>query len=536
MPCGVALAATAPSAGTVLQQSLPQPAPLQAPGSVLELPTPKLQKSQSSLRIPVRSISIRGNHLMSDSALQPLVDGAVGKTVTLGQLQAAVHRITEAYHRHGYPLSYAYLPAQSVRHGHIDVRVIEARYDRVTIHNTSRLSDGEARRTLGIAAGEAVASGPLNRGLLLLNRTPGVRVGATFVPGAQPATSTLKLALHRGRLFDASVGEDNYGSASTGRYRTLANLSLNNPLGYGSQLAVNGLTTSGGLLHSGGFALTSPGIWQGLRAGVYGSRTIYRLGGAFASLGERGYANQIGVDLSYPLILEPGRLLSARLDLLRNGLGTSASGYDRRSHLYLQRLTVSGVYANGLGGISSASVQVTHGHLTGDSADARSAHTQIGSGGGFWMGQLTLSQSQPLVAGLVGRLSLTGQAASRNLDSSQKLYLGGPYGVMSYAVGEAGGDEGVLARARLSHRVPLPRVAGRLSAALLLQGGTVWVNHSIYTGYNASNRINVGGAGIGLRYQWRRHVSARFAYVRTLGSGLSNPQGGELWASLKLSL
>jgi hemolysin activation/secretion protein len=44
-------------------------------------------------------------------------------------------------------------------------------------------------------------------------------------------------------------------------------------------------------------------------------------------------------------------------------------------------------------------------------------------------------------------LSLTGQAASKNLTSAEKFSLGGPNGVRAYPVGEAAGDSGQLAQA-----------------------------------------------------------------------------------------
>lgn len=531
-----ALGASAPSAGTILQQSQPAQKLPKPPGQVLKLPAPVRQMSRSKLLVPIKSIRIVGNHWLKTAQLKPLVAPLEGHTVTLGMLQKAVSRITAAYRRHGYILAYAFLPVQTVRHGVVEVRVIEPRYDRVEVTGHGRLRPSQARHTLGVKPGQPISLKPLNRGLLQLLRTPGVRVGAIFIPGAQPSTSALRLKLLPAPLFRGSVAEDNYGADSTGRYRTLADVSLDNPFGFGSQFAVNGLTTSGGLLHSGGFAVVSPDLWNGLRAGVYGSRTLYRLGGAFASLGQRGHAEQMGVDITYPVILQPGRLLTARLDLLRNGLEerNTLTGYDKRSHLYLGRLSLNGVYAGRSGGLNTAQLSIVRGTLAGDNATARLDQAAVGSAGAFWLGALTVSRNQPLWLGFAGRLSVSGQAASTNLDGSQKLYLGGPRAVMSYPVGDVGGDEGIFARGRLSHRLRLPHWVGRLRVALLVQGGTVWVNHSVYAGFSGSNRMSVGGAGVGLNYAWRHHLHIRIDYVHVLGAS-SNAQGGEVWARLRLS-
>jgi hemolysin activation/secretion protein len=47
--------------------------------------------------------------------------------------------------------------------------------------------------------------------------------------------------------------------------------------------------------------------------------------------------------------------------------------------------------------------------------------------------------------------SFSGQRASKNLDSSEEFFLGGPNGVRAYPQGEGAGDEGWLSRLELRH-------------------------------------------------------------------------------------
>lgn len=537
---GVAHAAP-PSPGTVQQQVTPPAALPEAPAPVLNLPAPGKRTGKSSVRIPVKQVVITGNTLIPTADLLPLVQDIENKTVTLGDLQQAASRITDRYHTQGYPLAYAYLPAQKIKDGKLTIAVVEPRYDRISIDDASRLNTVQAQRTLGLSAGEPIEQAPLERGLLLLNQTPGIRVAGTLVPGAKPATSTLDARLSDTPMLRLSAMVDNYGDRSTGRTRGLVSASLDNPFGYGSQIAVNGLTTSGGLLHAGGFNLLSPNLYDGLRASAYGSRTDYKLGGAFADLGQSGQATQLGLALNYPLLLKPGRILNARLDWQRNRFKQTSTvvGLDDRSHVDLVRLTLNGAIADRLRGMTAGGISLTRGRLSLDSNDARMADAMgPHAAGAFWVGQLHVRRNQPLPGNFRLQAGLSAQIASHNLDDSQKFYLGGPYGVMSYPVSSGAGDSGALLRLKLSHDLPLP-LPGRLEAAVLGQYGEIWLNHSPYAGAIEPNRQHMGGAGVGLSYRWSTHLIARLYYIHRVGSkpaSVTTDNKQMLWASLRLDL
>ncbi|MDA8361480.1 MAG: hypothetical protein M0Z44_05725 [Gammaproteobacteria bacterium] len=532
-------ARAAPSAGTILQQTMPPPVAPVPPRSVITLPVPRLQHSRAQVKIPIAHIHVVGNTVLPKQVLSRFTRQVTGHTVTLGALDSLAARITARLHRAGYPLAYAYVPAQTIHQGVVTIRIIEPRYDRILLRGHSRLDPAEARRTLGVAPGQRITAGPLSRGLLLLEQTPGLRVAGTLVPGTRPATSSLAVSLHDTPVAYASLGVNNYGAAYTGRATSTLNVGVNDPFGYGSQLAVNGLTTQEGLLHAGGFSALSPNLYDGLRFSVYGSRVSYHLGGRFAPLDESGQANQLGFSLRYPLILRPGTLLQASLGVLHDHFveTTASVGTQDRSHINLLHLAVTGAFADGFGGVTTAGLRISRGQLVLTSADARAADAAgPQAAGGFWVGQLTVARHQRLPARLHLGVNVSGQLASRNLDGSQQFYLGGPGGVMSYPVGEAGGDEGLLVRLRLGHRVP--GVPGDLQAAVLAQAGKVWVNRDPYAGATGPDTLFRAGAGLGFTYHWTTHMSASVDYLHTVGPAraVAGPaHGGEIWASLTLS-
>lgn len=530
----------APGAGAILQQLAPAPRVPSVPGSVVTLPTPVQQKHESKLPIPVRRVEISGNTLMPTNVLAPLMRGVEGRSVTLGRLQDAVDRITKLYQRRGYPLAFAYLPPQTIRGGVVRVIVVEPHYDRVEVTGHSRFRAAQARRVMGAHAGAPVAMSSLNRGLLLLNRTPGVRVQGALIPGATTGTTTLRLRREDGPLLGFNLSESNYGSRYTGSALTSGTVTVNDPFGYGSALAVNGVISGANQLHAGSFALTSPDLWNGVQAGFYGSVTDYRLGGAFTALHEVGRSNQIGGYLSDPVILSPGREVDLRFDILETWLAqsTRATGTAERQRIPLERLSIAGQFADRYHGINSASVSVAHGNLSIGPAAARAVDAAgPRAAGSFEVAQFRLARLQALPQGFSLTLDAQGQLAGQNLDSSQQFYLGGPYGVMSYAVGAGGGDDGYLLSAKLSHRVPVPRLPGVLTASLLAQSGTVWVNHTVYAGFTGKNVESESGIGVGLDYRWHG-FELNLAYAHQLGANsasLLSRAHDQVWVELSYS-
>lgn len=533
----LATASPAPAPGQILQQVRPAPVLPEAPGAVLALPAPAEQTSRSQTPVAVRQITVIGNTLLPMTFVQATIRPLEGHTVTLGQLQQAADTLTQALHHQGYPLAYAYLPAQEIRAGQIHIQVVEPRYDQIQITPGSRLRAGTAQYTLGVTPGALITGSALNRGLLLLNQTPGIRVAGTLIPGTRPQTSSLQVAVHNRPLVSGSVGVNNYGGNYTGRVQWQGDVNLRNPFGYGSEISANGLTTSGGLLHAAGLSFLSPNLWNGLRANLFASWTHYRLGENFTALDETGRAIQWGAGFSYPILLRPGALLNSSLNFIQDRF-TQHSGIVPNSatdtQLNLVQWSLSGALAGG-DGVSSGSISVTGGNkvIFGTTAQAVDAAGPR-SAGLFWIGQLQLNRLQALPAGLRLDAHLLAQVASKNLDASQQMYLGGPQGIMSAAVGSGAGDQGILARLALSHGLPIPARYGHLRIAALLQGGEVWQYHDFYPGAPQSNRLGMAAAGLGLQYHIRG-VQCRFDWVHRIGNAANTAganQHSELWATL----
>jgi len=94
------------------------------------------------------------------------------------------------------------------------------------------------------------------------------------------------------------------------------------------------------------------------------------------------------------------------------------------------------------------------------------------------------------------QLALSGQQASKNLNSSEKFSLGGASGVRAYPQGEGSGDQGLLANLEV-HR----SLNEQLQALVFYDAGSVDINRNPYGATAAANTRFISGAGLGLNGQ-----------------------------------
>jgi hemolysin activation/secretion protein len=508
-------------AGSQIRQLPPPPEqPAAAPNFNIEPKPVELDSSPTGPAVQVDALRITGNTLFPEAELAAASGFAPGNSLTLSDLHALAERISAFYNDNGYFLTQAYLPPQDISTGSVTIAVVEARYGEISIANTSNLNDGVVHGVLtGVESGDHVASAPLERRLLLLSDLPGIIVRSTLTPGSAVGTSDLDVAIQPGRRFTGSVEADNAGNRYTGTYRFGGTVNLNNAAGIGDQLSLRLLASTSGLAF-GRVSYQAP--VGALTLGVAYSHLKYDLGREFSSLDADGTANIGSIYASYPLIRSRDANLYALGNLDANWfsdrIGLLSTRSNKRSQTATLGLAGEARDDFGGGGWTSGSIGWTIGNLDlrtplDLAADALTAR----SDGSFNVLQLALARQQTLVGPLSIYGSARGQLAFDNLDSSEKMELGGAYGVRAYPEGEAFGDEGYIATGEV--RVMLDSVTGSLPGRLQLFGlidyGEVDYAHDPWLpGSNSSHRSAYGG---GLAWFGPDNLLLRGTYATRLG-------------------
>ncbi|OLL33292.1 hypothetical protein BTH42_01965 [Burkholderia sp. SRS-W-2-2016] len=522
LPCAAAHAAdpVIPNAGTLLQQTQPvlplTPSPNSTGLNVVQPPSAPLP---STIAFSVERIDITGNTHIDTATLHALVADSEGKQLTLADLGDLALRITDYYHAHGYPLARAIVPAQTMQGGQVRIEVIEARFGKIGLDNQSRVRDGLLQATLGgLQSGAVVTEAAMDRSLLLLSDIPGVRINATLKPGAQVGTSDLQVVASSAPMVAGGVSADNWGERYSGRPRLSATVSVFNPLHQGDEFNVSGVT-SGADMNYGRVAYDALLSGAGTRAGAAFSALDYRLAGTLSPLGAHGTAQVVSAWVKQPLLRSRTVNLYAHLQYdhftLNDSIDANATATDR--HLDNVTATLTGDVRDGLlaGAASSWSASWTYGHtsFTNDAAqtlDALGRDTQ----GGFSKLSLSAMRLQDFGGGNQLFVSLSGQFASGNLDSSQQLIAGGPTSVRAYDVNAVAGDSGATFTMELRHTMAHAWF-GQWQAIAFVDAAHVKINRNSFEA--GSNIANLGGVGVGLNWAGPYRTTASASVATPLG-------------------
>ncbi len=540
-----AFAQIPPGAGGQMQQIPPPPVRQSIPpGLPIETRGAPVIPPADDVKIVVNKLLVTGQTVYSEAELLALTGFTPGST-SLTALRAMALKIADYYHKNGYFVAQAYLPAQDITHGAVTISVIEGRYGTITLRNQTNLSDAQANSLLrGLNSGDLIAIAPLEERLLLLSDTPGVIVKSTLVPGAAVGTSDLIVDVTQGQKVSGSVEADNAGNPYTGEYRIGATVSINNLTGHGDVATLRAITSGSGLTY-GRASYQVP--FGRATAGVAYSHLDYRLQDykdiKLSALQAHGTADIASVYGSYALIRSRNTNLYALIDYddrtYQDKVDATIppSVLDRKVHAWMFGL--SGDHRDGFGGggYSAYSLTWTAGDLDIQTPAARAVDAVTAQTNGSYN---KLGFYAMRLQNLAGPFSLygaiRGQFASKNLDISEKMELGGMYGVRAYPEGEAYADEGYIAT--LEGRMLLPKFYERMPGQMHLIGfadyGHVTLNHNTWLTGQDNNRT-LSAAGVGLNWEDYNNFSVKMYWAHRLGSEvpISAPDGpSRFWIQL----
>ncbi len=144
-----ALAQAAPPDAGILMQTpaAPPAAPPKSPSFDVQQEVRPPLVTPGGVKVRVVSFKITGNTVFPEATLQELVRDQVGQELDLAGLDHAAGVISQYYRSQGYFVARAYLPAQEIASGNLEIAVIEGRLGAIkfTHSGETRLSEARAR-------------------------------------------------------------------------------------------------------------------------------------------------------------------------------------------------------------------------------------------------------------------------------------------------------------------------------------------------------------------------------------------------------
>lgn len=422
----------------------------QASGAPQSLPAPPVPAAAFRLN----DLRLNGVKALSNEELQSITRPYIGRDVTLGDLEALAQAITARYRERGYFLAQAVVPVQTVQGGVVEISVIEGRLGKidVAVAPDAPIAEARVRAFLTpVQPGDAVNAQSYERAMLLLSDQPGIRVASGLQEGTQPGTTDLSVEVTAARRWVFTAEADNHGTKESGRYRIGGSARWLSPFGIGDNLDLRAMVSNDSGLVFGRAAYEAPIGSRGLRAGVGLARVNYELGGQFADLDAQGTAEVLDFSLNYPLIRQRQQNLFLRLGADVKDLTDElqAVGFTSKKRVHGLGLGWTWERRDELlgGGYWASSGTLYRGKL--DIRDPQTLAFDQSVGGRRTEGDFTklsflVSRLQAVVPRHSLFLSLGGQWASKNLDASEKLALGGARAVRAYPSGEVLADEGLI--------------------------------------------------------------------------------------------
>ena len=507
-----ARSAALPNGSTELQNI---PAPTVPAKKIPQLTSPASSQSElivdaSEQKIAIQSFKIVGNTAFTELQLLTSLSLPTDQHQWgLSELRQLAQKLTSYYRERGYFLAQAYLPQQDIIDGQVTIAVLEGRLGSVQVQNQTQIQESVAHANAHeLGVGQLVDIKSLERQVLLINDLPGVEAKSLLGPGQEVGTADLTLILTPTPRIGGVATLDNLGGAYTGVNRLGANLVLNEPLGLGDMMSVYGLTAGPGLSFT---RLGYQEQYQAFTLGLSKSSMRYQLGDAFASLGGSGTMDINGLTAAYAIVKTRDRQfnLSWAFDdksasdqvattSYQSNKRVKASTYslqsDFKDKLLVQaqnKLTVS--YTDGSVDLQTPDV------LASDMASAQ-------SNGNYGKLALNFNRTEAVTATTQLKFKLNAQWATKNLDATEKVVLGGDSGVRAYPSGEATGDQGFIVNAESQTLMPgwSDSFPGQLQLGGFIDAGSVKLSRAPWTAGNNSRTL----AAAGLLLHWIRSEDA----------------------------
>ena len=534
--CQTVFSQQPPNAGSQLQQIPAAPVPQRvAPAIRIEPGSASTAAASDAVKIVVNSLQVTGALTYPEAELMALTGFQPGSELTLADLQGMASKITERYRSNGFFIAQAYLPAQEVSNGVVTIAVVEGQYGKIAVRNQSNLADDLVYSQLdGINTGNAVLMAPLESRLLLLSDLPGVNVTSTLTPGASVGASDLLVDVTPGQRVTGSIDADNGGNRYTGEYRQGATVNLNNAAGRGDVASLRVRTSGSGLNYARGSYQMQFGK---ATAGVAYSWLGYELGKEFSNLRANGTAKIASIYGGYPLIRSRNTnvyaLLAFDAKTFQDRVDTTSTVVDKKVQALMATLRGDHRDRLGGGGLTSYALTGTTGNVDIQTPSMRAFDAATAQSNGHY-GKLGFSamRLQSVTDTVSLYAGVSGQVASKNLDISEKMQLGGINGVRAYPEGEAYADQGYLLT--LEARFLVPRFSEQFPGQLQLFGfvdtGRVSLNKNPWD--LRDNHRTLSGAGIGLNWSAANNFVVKTSYARKLGSATATSapdKSGRFW-------
>lgn len=519
MPCASAADARSPGLGNPLD-SLPklEQSPAQ-PVSVDIQPQaqdPAMQRLLASRIVPSR-FQIAGVETLPFELVAAEFAPLTNREVTVAELLQAAQKVTQLYQQAGYPLSFAFVPAQDFKNNIVVINVVEGYVSTVKIEG----NPGASEERLKEIAEQLKEDRPLRRATFervtgVLGLQPGMSIKATVSPPVNTDGAAEMILNVSRKPITTAFSLD----TATSHLRGIFSATTNGLTPLGEQLTVSALAPPGPLHEKYvGVNYTQPIRHQGMLLQV----TLSDYKGQpqnQALLAQQLQANyetktqRVSANVSYPLILKPSRNLtiSGGIYAVKNAtrytlnVAAPAPSIELSSDIRALSLELSSAELSDRSSTQwSLGVYQGLNALGADQINGNIDLNFLRIKGGF-------SHSRQFSDGYGATFSGSGQYSNSILPLSEQIGFGARLFGLAYPAGEIAGDQGWGLSLEFNRAFPYNGTyLKRIQPYILADSARVYSNSGTLT------HSQIASAGFGVRFTDQRYYSLDLSIAQPVG-------------------
>lgn len=520
---------------------LPQPGPGGADTSTMAPPASTAADAAQAACRDIRRVVITGASRLSASARRQIAEDHAGRCLGVADIERMLGAITRQYLELGLITTRAYLPAQDLSGGVLEIQVVEGVVENILLDEPARGSINP--KYVFPAPGALLNLRDFEQGIDQLNRLESNQARLDILPGSRPGASDVLIRNTPSSRYRAVLGADNQGSDSTGRNQVSVALSADRLLDLNELLLLTHRRSQPGdagrrASESSSLNLIVPFGYATLSLSALRSQFVSTVEApSGAALQFRGNSQTENIRLEQVLYRDRvSRWAVAAMLTAKESNNYLAGQYLRLSSRSLSVLDVDTTGSSlMLGGVATASLGYARGlTLFGALRDAAglpdsAPHAQFGK---FKLGLGYLLPFSVANADLQFSTQFNAQRAQQVLYGSEQVLIGGIYSIRGFRNNTLSGDHGWTSRNELS-----------MQPTLAL--GSLAVPVRFYLGVDiggVSNRApdvpggRLAGMAVGLSAAWNG-VSVDLFNARRLSQPDFLPrEASQTWLRLTFSL
>ena len=166
-----------------------------------------------------------------------VLQGYIGKPVSLSSLDRMVRDVIVAYRKGDLPVVDVLLPEQDITSGVVQLVVIESQLARIRVEGADADTEEFIRNQMRIREGEVIRASEVLRDLSWVNRSPYRKVDMVYAPGLEFGTTDVILRSYESRGDWFYVGYEDSGTDFLGQDRIVAGFNFGELLGPSDSLS-----------------------------------------------------------------------------------------------------------------------------------------------------------------------------------------------------------------------------------------------------------------------------------------------------------